>query len=50
VIDNVPLVAAAMGMYSLEARLPDSAFWDLIAYCAGTGGSMLVSVPTNDWF
>jgi len=42
VIDNVPLVAAAMGMYGLDVRLPDSEFWDLIAYCAGTGGSMLV--------
>lgn len=42
VVDNVPLVAAAMGMYSLEQYPPDSKFWQLIAYCAGTGGSMLV--------
>ncbi len=38
-IDNVPLVAATMGMYS-EAT--DSNLWHFIAYCAGTGGSMLI--------
>lgn len=39
VIDNVPLVAAAMGMYThpLDAKL-----WQFIAYAAGTGGSMLI--------
>jgi Na+/H+ antiporter NhaD/arsenite permease-like protein len=37
VIDNVPLVAAAMGMYDLTAHPVDSQFWDLIAFCAGTG-------------
>lgn len=42
VIDNVPLVAASMGMYSLEHFPQDSSFWQLIAYCAGTGGSMLI--------
>jgi len=42
VIDNVPLVAAAMGMYSLEQYAPDEPFWQLVAYCAGTGGSILV--------
>ncbi len=42
VIDNVPLVAATMGMYSLEQYPQDSNFWSLIAYCAGTGGSMLI--------
>jgi Na+/H+ antiporter NhaD/arsenite permease-like protein len=42
VIDNVPLVAAAMGMYDLTAYPPDAPFWDLIAFCAGTGGSMLI--------
>ena len=39
VIDNVPLVAATMGMYAFET---DSPVWHFIAYCAGTGGSMLV--------
>ena len=39
VIDNVPLVAAAMGMYDLTAHPVDSQFWDLIAFCAGTGVS-----------
>ncbi len=39
VIDNVPLVAAAMGMYD-DAM--DSTFWHLIAYTCGTGGSMLI--------
>lgn len=42
VVDNVPLVAASMGMYSLKQFPPDSSFWQLIAYCAGTGGSMLI--------
>ncbi len=42
VIDNVPLVAAAMGMYGLEQYPLDSNFWNLIAYCAGTGGSILI--------
>jgi Na+/H+ antiporter NhaD/arsenite permease-like protein len=42
VIDNVPLVAGAMGMYDLTAYPPDAPFWDLIAFCAGTGGSMLI--------
>lgn len=42
VIDNVPLVAAAMGMYDLGQYPTDSSFWNLIAYCAGTGGSILV--------
>jgi len=42
IIDNVPLVAAAMGMYDLTAHPVDSQFWDLIAFCAGTGGSMLI--------
>lgn len=42
VVDNVPLVAASMGMYSLQHFPPDSSFWQLIAYCAGTGGSMLI--------
>ena len=39
IIDNVPLVAASMGMYNLPM---DSSLWHLIAYSAGTGGSMLI--------
>jgi Na+/H+ antiporter NhaD/arsenite permease-like protein len=41
-VDNVPLVAAAMGMYSLEQYPADSFLWEFLAYCAGTGGSILV--------
>jgi len=42
VIDNVPLVAASMGMYSLEAYPMDHFIWEYLAYCAGTGGSILI--------
>ncbi len=42
VVDNVPLVAASMGMYSLEQFPTDHYFWELLAYCAGTGGSALI--------
>jgi Na+/H+ antiporter NhaD/arsenite permease-like protein len=42
VIDNVPLVAASMGMYSLDAYPQDSFIWEYLAYCAGTGGSILI--------
>jgi Na+/H+ antiporter NhaD/arsenite permease-like protein len=42
VVDNVPLVAASMGMYSLQQYPPDSFLWEYIAYCAGTGGSILI--------
>jgi len=42
IIDNVPLVAAAMGMYSLADFAIDSKLWHLLAYSAGTGGSMLI--------
>ncbi|XP_021753380.1 sodium/proton antiporter 1-like [Chenopodium quinoa] len=42
IIDNVPLVAATMGMYDVTSFPQDSEFWQLIAYCAGTGGSMLI--------
>lgn len=42
IVDNVPLVAATMGMYSLENYPMDSSFWHMIAYAAGTGGSMLI--------
>lgn len=42
IVDNVPLVAASMGMYSLEQYPQDAQFWHLIAYCSGTGGSILI--------
>ncbi|TCO99772.1 sodium/proton antiporter (NhaD family) [Rubrivivax gelatinosus] len=42
VVDNVPLVAASMGMYSLADYPPDHFLWSFMAYCAGTGGSILV--------
>ena len=42
VVDNVPLVAAAMGMYSLQQFPADSFLWEFLAYCAGTGGSILI--------
>lgn len=42
VVDNVPLVAATMGMYTLEQYPQDHSFWQMIAYCAGTGGSILI--------
>jgi Na+/H+ antiporter NhaD/arsenite permease-like protein len=42
VVDNVPLVAATMGMYDLQTYPPDHYFWTFIAYCAGTGGSCLI--------
>lgn len=42
IVDNVPLVAATMGMYDLQTYPPDSAIWQMIAYCAGTGGSILI--------
>lgn len=42
VIDNVPLVAAGMGMYDLQTFPPDSPLWQMLAYCAGTGGSILI--------
>ncbi|XP_054785451.1 sodium/proton antiporter 1 isoform X2 [Prosopis cineraria] len=42
IIDNVPLVAATMGMYDLSSFPQDSEFWQMVAFCAGTGGSMLV--------
>lgn len=41
-VDNVPLVAASMRMYNLDQFPMDHAFWDLLAYCAGTGGSLLI--------
>ena len=42
IVDNVPLVAASMGMYSTETYPMDHLIWEYLAYCAGTGGSMLV--------
>ncbi|UPK31456.1 sodium:proton antiporter NhaD [Bradyrhizobium sp. 195] len=42
VVDNVPLVAASMGMYGMTQYPPDSFLWEFIAYCAGTGGSILI--------
>ncbi len=46
VIDNVPLVAATMHMYPLTGDavqfVSDHAFWECLAYCAGTGGSLLI--------
>lgn len=41
-VDNVPLVAAAQGMYTLEQFPTDHYFWEFLAYCAGTGGSALI--------
>lgn len=51
IVDNVPLVAAAMGMYPIESAdavgyaayfVQDGLFWEFLAYCAGTGGSILI--------
>ncbi|MDD2464356.1 MAG: sodium:proton antiporter NhaD [Desulfobulbus sp.] len=42
VVDNVPLVAASMGMYDMASHPVDSFLWEFLAYCAGTGGSILV--------
>ncbi|MBO7539513.1 MAG: sodium:proton antiporter NhaD [Prevotella sp.] len=45
IVDNVPLVAGCMGMYPIAAEgamAVDGIFWQLLAYCAGVGGSMLI--------
>lgn len=42
IVDNVPLVAAFMGMYSMTQFPPDSFLWEFLAYAAGTGGSILI--------
>jgi Na+/H+ antiporter NhaD/arsenite permease-like protein len=42
IVDNVPLVAAAQGMYPLTTFPTDHNFWVFLAYCAGTGGSILI--------
>lgn len=42
IIDNVPLVAASQGMFSLSHYPMDSYIWEFLAYCTGTGGSILI--------
>ena len=42
IIDNVPLVAASQGMYDLSQYPTDHYFWEFLAYCTGTGGSVLI--------
>lgn len=45
IVDNVPLVAGCMGMYPVAEAgdfAVDGIFWQLLAYCAGVGGSMLI--------
>jgi Na+/H+ antiporter NhaD/arsenite permease-like protein len=42
IVDNVPLVAAAQGMYDLTTFPTDHPFWSFLAYAAGTGGSALI--------
>ena len=45
IVDNVPLVAGAMGMYPINDSgvfAQDGIFWEFLAYCAGTGGSVLI--------
>lgn len=42
IVDNVPLVAASMGMYSIQQYPTDHYFWEFLAYCTGTGGSILI--------
>jgi Na+/H+ antiporter NhaD/arsenite permease-like protein len=45
IVDNVPLVAGAMGMYPIDETgfyAADGMFWEFLAYCAGTGGSVLI--------
>ena len=45
IVDNVPLVASCMGMYDIQAVgdfAQDGIFWQLLAFCAGTGGSILI--------
>ena len=42
VVDNVPLVAAVQGMYPLEQYPTGHYFWEFLADCSGTGGSVLV--------
>lgn len=42
IVDNVPLVAASIGMYSLDQYPTNHFLWEFLAYCAGTGGSILI--------
>jgi Na+/H+ antiporter NhaD/arsenite permease-like protein len=42
IVDNVPLVAAGMGMYDMATYPTNHYLWSFLAYCAGTGGSMLI--------
>ena len=44
IVDNVPLVAAVQGMYPMtpEGFMTNHPFWEFLAYCAGTGGSLLI--------
>lgn len=42
IVDNVPLVAASMGMYDLSTFPTNHVFWQFLAFCAGTGGSALI--------
>ena len=45
IVDNVPLVAASQGMYPINETnefMMDGKFWQFLAYCAGTGGSVLI--------
>ncbi|MBX2914372.1 MAG: sodium:proton antiporter NhaD [Cyclobacteriaceae bacterium] len=42
IVDNVPLVAASMGMYDMSVYYQDHMIWEYLAYCAGTGGSILI--------
>jgi len=42
IVDNVPLVAATQGMYDLTIFPTNHPFWEFLAYCAGTGGSILI--------
>jgi NhaD family Na+/H+ antiporter len=42
IVDNVPLVAASQGMYDLNTYPTDHYFWEFLAYCTGTGGSILI--------
>src|SRR5690606_32835509 len=42
IVDNVPLVAATQGMYTLDIYPTDHHFWTFLAYCTGTGGSALI--------
>ena len=42
IVDNVPLIAAAQGMFDLNQYPTDHYFWEFLAYCTGTGGSVLI--------